>query len=150
MSHFSSSRTYTLPNFCLCSQTSQCGYNVDVLSPEHEAAPWGPSFESYQYYPPSLCHLAERGTEAWLCWLLASMYVGDSDVLQMLYNLSSFCAVISCLPVLSFTILPLPQKGTRQLFHIYNTLRRPMWNILNIKPSRSYAERMQYFQEQNL
>lgn len=146
-SYFSRSRSYALPNFCLCSQTSQCGYDMDVLSPEHEAAPQGPSFASYQYYPPSLCHLAEWGTEAWLCWLLASMHVGGSDVLQVLYQLSSLCAVISCLSALPFTILPLPQKGTSQLFHIYNTSRRPMWNVLNIKTNRSYAERMQYFQE---
>lgn len=128
MSYFTSSRTYTLPKFCLCSQTSQCGYNVAVLSPEHEGAPRGPSFESHQCYPPSLCCPAERGTEAWLRRLLASTYVGDSGVLQRLYHLSSFCTVISCLPV-----LPLPQKGTffshTNFSHIYNTLRDKLCGI---------------------
>lgn len=58
---------------------------------------------------------------------------------------SSFCAVISCLPVLPFTILPLAERGTNQLLHIYSTLRRPMWNLLDIKSNKSYTERMPLF-----
>lgn len=37
--------------------------------------------------------------------------MGASDVLQVLHNLSSFGALIPCLPVLPFTALPLTERN---------------------------------------
>lgn len=146
MSYFSSSRIYTLPHFCLRSQTSQRGYNVDVLSPEHEAAPWGASVASYQHCPPSLCHWLNREPKHALltpCPPVPGRQRCAADAV-----LPSW-AVAPRLSVLPFTVSPLPQKEMKQLFHICKTSRRPMWNVLNAEPSRSYAERMQYFPEEN-
>lgn len=148
MSYFSSSRTYSWPNFCLCSQTSQCGYNVAVLSPEHEAAPQGPSFESYQHCPPSQAlpgWMGNRSTALLTpCLHIRGRQRCPADAVQPLILLHSVFMLVCTWPSQSCRY---HRKELTNFSHICSTLRRPMWNVPNVKSNGSYAERMQCFQE---